>query len=121
MSWQEAYLALIEQLLLLIVPVAFVLTIYSWFLVGRYRNRSLRLPFILAVICTIVTVCATWLSWTVLYRSRVGPVPLDYLAVTGTAILALTVVPFLGVGYLAYLDIASSGSRYRRRREDKFK
>lgn len=116
MNWQEAYLALVEQLLLLVVPLAFILTAYSWILVWRYRGTGVRLPVILAVICLIVTACGTWLSWTILYRSRVGPIPPDLLPVTATAILLLDVVPFLAVGYLAYLDFRPTG--HRRRKED---
>ena len=117
MNWLEAYLAAVEQTLILMVPVALLLTVYAWRLVWRYRTTDVRLPFVLAVMCTVAGACTTFLSWAVLYRARVGPVPIELLAVQATAVLALNVVPLLAVGYLGWLEF--HGRQQRRRRTDR--
>jgi hypothetical protein len=104
-NWIEAYLAAVEQALLLMVPASLMVTVYAWLLVWRYRGQGVWLPIVLASACTIAGACTTWLSFTVLYRSRVGPVPTELLPVTASVVLLLNVIPLIAIGYLIALDI----------------
>jgi hypothetical protein len=114
----EAYLALLEVLLITLVPVLAALTLFSWYF--AWQASPYRLPVVIALSNTIIGACAGWLAFTVLYRSRNGPVPTEMLPITGTAVVALCVVPFLTTSYLVWLQARSQdqGERKHRRRDD---
>lgn len=98
----EAYLAAVELAMLISIPILAILTLYSWAV--AINRRPYRLPLVLALANTVIGACATWLVWTVLYRSRIGLVPTDFLPITATAILLLCTVPFFSTLYLVYLE-----------------
>lgn len=104
----EAYLAAIETALLLAIPVLLVLTVWMWRL--AWLSRPYRVPVMLAIANTVTGACATWLAWTVLYRSRVGLVPRELLPVTATSVFLLCVVPFLTTVYVLVLYVGRERS-----------
>jgi hypothetical protein len=112
----EAYLAFVELALLLVVPMLVILTVFSWWL--AWQTRPYKLAYIIAIKNTIIVFGAGWLAWTVLYRSRIGPVPTEFLPVTATAILALCITPFLTTIYLVWLRARQVEGRAPRRRVD---
>lgn len=107
----EAYLAFVELLLLTIVPTLVPLTIFSWWL--AWSTRPYKLPFIIATKNTIVLFAAGWLAWSTLYRARVGPVPVEFLPITATAVVALCFTPFLTTVYLVWLRARQTSDGYR--------
>jgi hypothetical protein len=108
----QAYLAFLETVLITLVPALAALTIFSWVL--AWRRRMYRLPTILAVVNTIVGGCSGWLAFTVMYRSRVGPVPIEFLPITATVLVLLCCVPFVTTLYLVWLE-TRRGAQDRRR------
>jgi hypothetical protein len=102
MDLLEAYIAVLEVVLLTLVPGLLILTMFSWHI--AFRARPYRLPVLLAISNTIIGACATWLSFTILYRSRAGPYPDYFIPITATSVVLLCLVPFLTTSYLAYLE-----------------
>jgi len=98
----EAFLAFVETVLLTAIPVLAFLTLYSWLL--AWRKRPYRLPFVIALVNTVDGGAVAWLAFTVLYRARVGPVPVELLPVTATAVMTLVLMPFLITTYLVVLE-----------------
>jgi hypothetical protein len=116
-DWIEAYLAVIELALITAIPVLFIVTVFSWWL--AWRARPYRLATIIAITNTVIGASASWLAWTVMYRSRIGAVPNEFLPITATALLALCLVPSMITAYLAWLETMRNADRNpRRRRED---
>jgi hypothetical protein len=99
----EGYLSALETALLLVVPVLLLLTAAMWQL--AWKALPYRIPILLAVANTVTGACATWLAWTVLYRSRVGPVPFELLPVTATTVFLLCVVPFMTTAYVLWINL----------------
>jgi hypothetical protein len=112
----EAYLGLIELALITAIPVLGILTLFSWWL--AWKTRPYRLATIIAITNTVIGACATWLAWTVLYRSRVGALPVELLPVTATAVLTLCIVPSIITAYLAWVEARRDGRNHRRRNDD---
>lgn len=100
----DGYVAVIETLLLIVVPVLAILTAYSWWEARRlWKVDRYWLPIVIAMSITITGAAATWLVFTTLYRDKVGVVPLEFLPLNATSVLLLCVSPLLVPGYLLWL------------------
>jgi hypothetical protein len=53
-------------------------------------------------VCTIAGAACSWLGITVIWAWNVGPAPIWFAPLTATAVVSLTLVPFLMAGYLVW-------------------
>ena len=102
----EGYIAVIELGLIMAVPVLLILTAYSWGLAVQAWPKF-KLPAIIAIKNTLIGAGASWMAWTVLYRVRSGPVPIEYFPITATAVLVIVIAPFFTTIYLVWLRTSS--------------
>jgi hypothetical protein len=102
----EAYLAFVELAIILAAPLMGLLTLFSWYL--AFKTWPLQSALLIAVCNTVILSSAGWLAWSVLYRSRIGVVPIEFLPITATAVLMLCVVPFFLTVYLLVLTLRAS-------------
>lgn len=101
-DWVEAYVSVMEWVLLAALPAMAVLTVVSWRLARRYWPY--KIPVVIALVNTIVGACATWLTIVNIFRSTLG-LPPDWFAVlTSTSVVAQSTVVFFNTALLAFLD-----------------
>jgi hypothetical protein len=112
----EAYLAALETALISIVlPLAFLLTLYSWlFAIRAWRaprhrqsDPSPKLPFAIALSLTVAGASITVLAWSVWYRSRIGPLPEWAYPLVATATVSISVVAYLPIIYIIAVEVSS--------------
>jgi len=113
----EAYIAFLETLLIMLVPLLGLLTIYAWWFAvkvhrawaaGDHAEPRPRLPLAIAIKDTVALVAAATLAWSVLWRSRIGPLPEEALPWIATSTLVLMVGCYASTLYIIVVEISSA-------------